>query len=152
MFQCEMEGNSFLFSIMNAFTRNRVVNQRLWQIEGQTMFVASWEPGVKPFKSELTSAPILLELRKVSFQFFNDEGLEHIAGLVGEPKCLHPATVNKTNLEVAKVFTIIDLRKPLPEIVNVQFDPGVINRVLVSSPWMPPICEHCREIVHNIKR
>ncbi|XP_024014271.1 uncharacterized protein LOC112088218 [Eutrema salsugineum] len=122
-----MEGFSFLFRIPNAATRARVLNQRLWSIEGQTMFVADWEPGIVPMKPELTSAPIWLELRNVPLQFFNDEGLERIASLVGDPKFLHPATANKTNLEVAK-------------------------RVAVSSPWMPPVCSHCKEIGHSVKR
>ncbi|KFK27190.1 hypothetical protein AALP_AA8G347600 [Arabis alpina] len=148
----KMEGNSFLFRIPNRVTRNRVITQRLWQIEGQTMFVASWEPGVNPVKPELASAPIWLELRKVPFQFFNEDGLERIAGLVGEPKQLHPSTSNKTNPEVAKVLTIIDPRKPLPEAVNAQFESGEIFRVLVSSPWMPPVCDLCKEIGHSVKR
>lgn len=147
----KMEGNAFLFRIPNAATRNRVLSQRLWQIEGQTMFVAKWDPGVIPVKPELTSAPIWLELRKVPLQFFNEECLEHIASLVGEPRLLHPSTANKTNLEVAKVFTIIDPRKPLPEAVNVQFDSGAISRVLVSSLWMPPVCAHCKEVGHSLK-
>ncbi|XP_033129481.1 uncharacterized protein LOC117126159 [Brassica rapa] len=148
----KMEGFSFLFRIPNAATRSRVIKQKLWQIEGQTMFVDKWEPGIIPTKPELTSAPIWLELRKVPFQFFNEDGLERIAGLVGHPKFLHPSTANKTNLEVAKVFTIIDPRKPLPEAVNVQFDSGVISRVLVSSPWMPPVCGFCKEIGHSTRR
>lgn len=148
----KMEGFAFLFRIPNAATRHRVVTQKLWQIEGQTMFVDKWEPGVVPAKPELTSAPIWLELRNVPFQFFNEDGLERIAGLVGHPKYLHPMTKNKTNLEVAKVFTIIDPRKPLPEAVNVQFDSGEICRVLVSSPWMPPVCDLCKEIGHATKR
>ncbi|KAG7530870.1 Reverse transcriptase zinc-binding domain [Arabidopsis thaliana x Arabidopsis arenosa] len=148
----KMEGNAFLFRIPNVQTRTRVLNQRLWQIDGQTMFVAKWEPGLRPVKPELTSAPIWLELRNVPFQCFNDDGLEHIASLVGEPKFLHPATASKTNLEVAKVFTIIDPRKPLPEAVNVQFQSGEIRRVEVSSPWMPPICAHCKEVGHSLRR
>lgn len=148
----KLEGNAFLFRIPNFQTRNRVVNQRLWNIEGQTMFVAKWVPGVIPAKPELSSAPIWLELRAVPFQFFNEDGLEYIAGLVGEPKFLHPATANKTNLEVAKVFTLIDPRKPLPEAVNAQFQTGEVRRIRVSSPWMPQICSHCKEIGHSIKR
>ncbi|KFK33765.1 hypothetical protein AALP_AA5G057300 [Arabis alpina] len=112
----KMDGNAFLFRIPNSATRNIVLTQRLWQIEGQTMFVANWEPGFVPTKPELASAPVWLELCNVPFQFFNEYGLEHIAGLVGDPKSLHPTTTNKTNLEVAKVFTIIDSRKPLPEV------------------------------------
>ncbi|RID44984.1 hypothetical protein BRARA_I01743, partial [Brassica rapa] len=148
----KMEGFSFLFRIPNAATRNRVIKQKLWQIEGQTMFVDKWEPGIIPTKPELTSAPIWLELRNVPLQFFNEDGLERIAGLVGDPKFLHPSTANKTNLEVAKVFTIIDPRKPLPEAVNVQFQSGAITRVLVSSPWMPPVCGFCKEIGHSTRR
>ncbi|RID65875.1 hypothetical protein BRARA_D01047 [Brassica rapa] len=147
----KLEGNAFLFRIPNAATRQRVINQRLWQIEGQTMFVAHWEPGNLPEKPALTSAPIWLELRNVPLQFFNEDGLERIAGLVGDPKVLHPSTANKTILDVAKVLTIIDPRKPLPEAVNVQFDSGDICRVTVSSPWMPHVCSHCKEIGHTIK-
>ncbi|KAG7594616.1 Zinc finger CCHC-type superfamily [Arabidopsis thaliana x Arabidopsis arenosa] len=148
----KLEGNAFLFRIPNSQTRRRVLNQRLWQVEGQTMFVANWEPGMVPVKPELSSAPIWLELRDVPLQFFHEDGLERIAGLVGEPKFLHPSTANRSNLEVAKVFTIIDPRKPLPEAVNVLFDSGDIARVRVSSPWMPPICSHCKEVGHSLKR
>lgn len=55
-------------------------------------------------------------------------------------------------MEVAKVFTLIDPRKQLPEAVNVEFDSGEIARVLVSSPWMPPVCSICKEIIHKEKR
>lgn len=50
------------------------------------------------------------------------------------------------------MYTIIDPRKPLPEAVNVKFDSGEICRVLVSSPWMPPVCDLCKEIGHSSKR
>lgn len=146
----KMEGNAFLFRIPNAMTRSQVMSQSFWQIEGQTMFVAKWEPGVIPVKPELTSAPIWLELRKVPLQFFHEEGLERIAGLVGDPKFLHPSTANKTNIEVAKVFTLIDPRKPFPEAVNLQFNSGEIQRVLISCPWMPPVCAHCKGIGHSL--
>uniref|UniRef100_A0A0D3CKA9 DUF4283 domain-containing protein n=2 Tax=Brassica oleracea var. oleracea TaxID=109376 RepID=A0A0D3CKA9_BRAOL len=148
----KMEGFAFLFRISNASTRNHVIKQGLWQIEGQTMFVDKWEPGVVPAKPELSEAPIWLELRNVPLQFFNEDGLERIAGLVGHPKYLHPNTANKTVLDVAKVFTVIDPRKPLPEAVNVQFDSGDIARITVSSPWMPHVCEICHEIGHTTKR
>lgn len=50
------------------------------------------------------------------------------------------------------MFTVIDPRKPLPEVVNVQFETGEICRVLVSSPWMPPVCGVCKEVGHASKR
>lgn len=50
----KMEGNAFLFRIPNAATRNRVLTQGLWQIDGQTMFVAKWEPGPIPLQGMLS--------------------------------------------------------------------------------------------------
>ena len=147
----KMEGNAFLFRIPHAATRRRVIKQGLWHIEGQTMFVADWVPRVIPDKPELTSAHIWLELRDVPLQCFNEEALERIAGLVGHPKCLHPSTINKANLEVAKVLTLKDPRVPLLEAVNAQFESGEIRRIKVSSPWMPPVCPHCKEIGHSLK-
>lgn len=64
---------------------------------------------------------------------------------------MHPTTTNKTNLEVAKVFTLIDPRKALPEAVNVQFDSGEIRRIQVSSPWMSPVCGFCKDIGHSLR-
>ncbi|KAF8105157.1 hypothetical protein N665_0162s0036 [Sinapis alba] len=110
------------------------------------MVVADWEPEMIPAKPKLTAVPIWLELRDVPLQFFNEEGLDHIAGQVGHLRCLHPSTANKSNMEVTKVLTIIDPRKPLPEAVNARFESGEIMRIRVSSPWMPFICPHCKEV------
>ncbi|KAF2544928.1 hypothetical protein F2Q70_00020786 [Brassica cretica] len=67
---------------------------------------------------------------------FSSNALKEIAGLVDKPICLHPATKNLTNLDVAKVYTITDPRKPLPEAVNASFESG-------------EICITCRSAKHN---
>lgn len=133
-------------------TRQRVLRQGVWHIEGQTMFVAKWEPGLKPSMPELTQVPVWLEFKGVPLQFFNEEGLEHVAGALGHPLYLHPSTADLSNVEVAKVFTIINPSIPLPEMMNVQFESGETHRVEVLCPWLPPTCSHCNEIGHSIRR
>ncbi|KAL1193283.1 hypothetical protein V5N11_033617 [Cardamine amara subsp. amara] len=143
---------TILIRIPNASTRARVIKQGMWQIEGQTMFVAAWAPGLTPVLPELTAVPVWMEFRDVPPHFFSEESLEHIAGLVGHPVDLHPSTANMTNLEVAKVLTIIDPTKEIPEAVNAQFANGEISRIRVTCPWLPPICKHCQEMGHSISR
>lgn len=53
---------------------------------------------------------------------------------------------------MARVYTVIDPRKPLPEAVNAQFETGEIRRITVSSPWLPSICSFCKKIGHTISR
>lgn len=143
---------TILIRIPDPSTCQRVLNQGMWHIEGQTMFVATWEPGLNPSLPELTEAPVWLEFRGVPPHFFSEEGFEHIAGMLGQPVHCHQSTINMTNLEVEKVLTIINPSVPLPEAVNVQFATGEIHRVAVSSPWLPPTCSYCKEMGHSIRR
>lgn len=147
-----MEGNTFLFRVLCPMARKRILSQGLWQIDGQTMFVAKWCPGIKPIKPELSAVPVWLEFRQVPHQFFSEEGLQHIAGLVGHPIVLHPSTDNMTNNEVAKVYTIIDPLILLPEAVNVKFESGEVRRVTVSSPLHPSICGHGKQVGHTASK
>ncbi|RID75173.1 hypothetical protein BRARA_B02230 [Brassica rapa] len=147
----KLSQKSFLIKIPCPITRQRVLAQGMWHIDNQSMFVAKWKPGLQPEIPELSSVPVWLDFHNVPPQFYSEEGLEHIAGTLGHPLFLHPATANMSNLEVARVFTIIDPTKPLPEAVNVRFDSGHIERVEVSSPWLPPTCDHCKEVGHSIK-
>lgn len=71
---------------------------------------------------------------------------------MGHPVKLHLAKANITNLEVTKVLTIVDPRKPLTEAVNAQFETGDIYQILVSYLWLPPICDFCKEVGHSIRR
>ena len=116
------------------------------------MLVAKWAPGPLQEKPELSMVPVWLDFTGVPLQFFNRDALKEIAGLVGHPICLHSATENLTNLEVARVYTVIDPRKPLPEGVNAQFESGEIHRITVSSPWLPSLCSFCKKVGHTISR
>lgn len=147
-----MDGNAFLFRVPCPHARHHILSQCLWQVDGQTMFVAKWSPGTKPEKPSLSTVPVWLNLEGVPLQFFNRDALKEIAGLVGHPICLHPTTENLTNIEVARVYTVIDPRKPLPEAVNAQFETGEVVRIKVSCPWLPSLCSHCSKVGHTISR
>nr|VDC93707.1 unnamed protein product [Brassica oleracea] len=148
----KMESHAFLFRVPCPHARRRILSQCLWQIDGQTMFVAKWSPGMNQEKPELSAIPVWLDFWDVPLQFFNEDALKEIAGLVGKPICLHPATKNLTNLDVAKVYTIIDPCKPLSEAVNASFESGEVQRIKVTSPWLPAVCGHCLQVGHTISR
>ncbi|KAF8094294.1 hypothetical protein N665_0366s0013 [Sinapis alba] len=141
----KMEGNAFLFRVPCSNAHRRILSQCLWQVDGQTLFVAKWSLGVKPEKPSLATVPIWLDL-------------EEIAGLVGHPICLHPSMKNLSNIELACVYTVIDPRKPLPKAVNAQFESGEMVRIKVfhvhvghtisCCPAAPPRCEVCHSIKH----
>uniref|UniRef100_A0A0D3EB76 DUF4283 domain-containing protein n=1 Tax=Brassica oleracea var. oleracea TaxID=109376 RepID=A0A0D3EB76_BRAOL len=148
----KMEGNAFLFRVPCPLSRRRILSQCLWQIDGQTMFVAKWSPGTNQEKPELSAIPVWLDFLDVPLQFFNEDALKEIAGLVGKPLYLHHSTLNLTNIEVARVYTVIDPRRPLPEAVNASFESGDVRRIRVTCPWLPAVCGHCFKVGHTISR
>lgn len=80
-----MDGNAFLFKVPCPQARRRILSQSLWQVDGQTMFVTKWSPGPLQEKPELSMVPVWLEFIGVPFQFFNRDGLQEFAGMVGHP-------------------------------------------------------------------
>lgn len=143
--------HTFIFKIPNVSARQRVLKEGIWSIDGSTMFVAEWSLGVQPSKSVLKTAPVWIELRKVPYEFYNPLALSRIASIVGHPLYLHKETLQMTNFEVAKVFTEIDLHKPLPEYVWASFENGERRKISVSCPHLPPICPICAEAGHSSK-
>lgn len=148
----KMDNQAFLFRVPCPHARRRILSQSLWQIDGLSMFVAKWSPGIQQVKPELKMVPVWLEFRGVPLQFFNGDALKEIAGMVGHPVCLHPSTEQLTNIEVAKVYTVIDPRKPLPEFVNARFESGDTRRISVSSPFLPALCSFCKKVGHSLTR
>lgn len=71
------------------------------------MFMASYSPGYTPAMPFLAEVSVWLEFKGVPPHFFSTEGLEYIASTLGDPKFCHPSMLNMTNLETAKVLTII---------------------------------------------
>ncbi|KFK28834.1 hypothetical protein AALP_AA7G055000 [Arabis alpina] len=69
---------SVLIRVPSPATRKRILSQALWHIEGQTMFVASYSPGLTPAMPSLEEVPVWLEFKGVPPHFYSEEGLEYI--------------------------------------------------------------------------
>ncbi|CAN6858818.1 unnamed protein product [Brassica oleracea] len=111
----------------------------IWSKNRRDISVSKMEGHAFLFWPDPSTVPVWLEFTGVPLQFFNKDALKEIAGLVGYPICLHPSTENLTNIEVAKVYTVIDPRKPLP---------GAVGHTLSKCPTAPR-CEVCNSVKHS---
>lgn len=87
-------------------------------------------------------------LTGVPLDLRHQEGLSLVAGLVGEPKETDDFTKNLVSLTLSHVKVELDLSKPAPEIVEFTRESGEVVEVLVSYPWLPSTCAHCKELGH----
>ncbi|KAG2291193.1 hypothetical protein Bca52824_037862 [Brassica carinata] len=109
---------SMLVRILSDYLRQKILEKRVWYVGD------SFVP---------------LDLR-------HQQGLILVAGLVGEPKETDDFTLNLVSLTMSHLKVAVDLTKPLPSVVEFTRQSGEVVEVLVTYPWIPPTCSHCKEI------
>ncbi|KAG5389740.1 hypothetical protein IGI04_031281 [Brassica rapa subsp. trilocularis] len=62
-----------------------------------------------------------------------------------------PPAPLKPTFSTTPQTTTVDLMKPLPSIVEFTRQSGEVVEVLVTYPWLPPTCTHCKELGHIVK-
>ena len=79
------------------------------------------------------------------------QGMNLVAGLVGEPKETGDFTRNLVSLTVSHAKVEVDSTKPLPSVVEFERESGEIIEVCVHYPWVPLTCSHCKELGHIVR-
>lgn len=133
------------FRIKDKATRNRILRRGLWNIADIPMIVSKWTPIVEEAQPEMESIPMWVILKNVPPKMFSEPGLRYIASAVGDPKRLHPDTVQCKSFEEAKVFVEADLTKELPNSFRFKSKLGVDAVVDFKYPWLPPKCLACNK-------
>ncbi|CAN7032307.1 unnamed protein product, partial [Brassica rapa subsp. trilocularis] len=110
-----------------------------------------WTSAHSDQSPSLQSIQIWAHLHGVPLDLRHTDGLSFVAGLVGEPKETDDFTKNLVSLTLSHVKVEVDLMKPLPSIVEFTRQSGEVVEVLVTYPWLPPTCTHCKELGHIVK-
>lgn len=112
---------------------------------------AQWTSAHSDQSPSLLSIQIWAHLHGVLLDLRHRDGLSLVAGLVGEPKETVGFTKNLVSLTLSHVKVEVDLTKKLPDVVEFTRQYGEVVEVLVTYPWVPPTCSHCKELGHIMK-
>ncbi|KAF2603712.1 hypothetical protein F2Q70_00026719 [Brassica cretica] len=110
-----------------------------------------WSSSASTTSPPLETIQIWAHLTGIPLHLRHQEGLSLVAGLVGEPKETDDFTLNLVSLTLSHVKVDVDLTKPLPSVVEFTRESGEVVEVMVSYPWVPPTCSHCKELRHIMK-
>ncbi|CAG7906563.1 unnamed protein product, partial [Brassica rapa] len=142
---------SMLVRISSAYLRQKILKKTVWYI-GDSMFHAvQWSSKASFTSPPLNSIQIWAHLTGVPLDLRHEEGLSLVAGLVGDLKETDDFTKNLVSLTLSHVKVAVDLTEPLPSVVEFQRQSGEVVEVMVSYPWLPPTCSHCKELGHIAK-
>lgn len=92
--------------------------------------------------------PSLGHVRSIFFDLYTQEGLGHVADLIGSPIEVDEFTRTMSILEVAHLKVKVDCTKTLPSSAEIERENGEIVRFSIDYPWTPLICPSCKELGH----
>lgn len=134
--------------IPSEYLRSKILEKSIWYV-GDTMFhTALWSSAASAQPPAMDSIKIWAHLTGVPLDLRHKEGLSLVAGLVGHPKETDAFTLDLVSLTLSHVKVEVDLTKPLPSVVEFEHQSGEVVEVLVSYPWLPSTCSHCKELGH----
>lgn len=140
-----------LVRIPSDYLRQKILEKRVWYV-GDSMFQAvQWSSLASTTSPPLETIQIWAHLTGIPLHLRHQEGLSLVTGLVGEPKETDDFTLNLVSLTLSHVKVDVDLTKPLPSVVEFTRESGEVVEVMVSYPWVPPTCSHCKELGHIMK-
>lgn len=142
---------SMLVRIPNEFIRKKVLEKCMWYIGDSMFHTAAWGSHSSSVSPALDSIPIWINMFDVPLNLRTKEGISLVSGLVGEPKETDDFTLNLVNLKVSHAKVLVDLTKPLPDVVQFTRDDGKVVKIKIDYPWLPPTCSHCNELGHVIR-
>ncbi|KAF8105889.1 hypothetical protein N665_0152s0025 [Sinapis alba] len=142
---------SMLVRIPSDYLRQKILEKRVWYV-GDSMFQAvQWSSSASFSSPPLESIQIWAHLKGVPLDLRHQEGLSLVAGIVGDPKETDEFTLNLVSLTLSHVKVAVNLTKPLPSVVEFTRESGEVVEVLVTYPWVPPTCPHCKELGHIVR-
>lgn len=144
----EVNQNMVKFRTKEKATRERILRHGMWNIADVSMVIYKLSLIGEESQPDIQTIPMWITLKNVPHRMFSWKGIGCIAGVVGEPKRLHPDTILCKSFEEAKVFVEVDLSKNLPKTFRFQSDKGVDAIVEFSYPWLPAKCVSCSKWGH----
>ncbi|KAF9618118.1 hypothetical protein IFM89_000077 [Coptis chinensis] len=95
----------FYFKFNQDEDRKQVLEADSIFIAGKLFVNRQWSREVEAQKTKITSIPIWVKLMDLPKELWTDEGLGYIARLIGEPLRTDEATIERTRLMFAKIWS-----------------------------------------------
>ena len=115
-----IEKGFFLFRFDTMEGMTSVVERGPWLFAGRYMVLRKWSPGLPLSKANLSRIPVWAKFHNVPIELWSEEGLSHIASVVGHPLYADAATEACSRITFARICVEIDASRALVEEFEVE--------------------------------
>lgn len=136
------------FMFDNLDSSSAVLEEGPWFFGGHFLVLKKWHNMMKLTKEQLDKIPIWIKLFNVPMEYWDEEGLSHIASAVGELLYMDKLTTQGSRVSSAKICVEIGVDSALPSDFLIRCDDDVVE-VRVEYLWTPAKCPNCKVFGHS---
>ncbi|KAK3221995.1 hypothetical protein Dsin_009020 [Dipteronia sinensis] len=120
------------------------------------VILKKWHPRLILTKETYSKIPVWVKLFNNPHEYWNEEGLSHIASAVGKPLYADSLTESMKRISYASVCIEIDATCELVDSFDLFMGDnsgpnlGESVEILVKYQWKPKICTECKSFGHSI--
>ncbi|KAK3221966.1 hypothetical protein Dsin_008991 [Dipteronia sinensis] len=136
----------FFFKFLDDEACSNVLESGPWLFAGRMVILKKWHPRLILTKETCSKIPVWVKLFNIPHEYWNEEGLSHIASAVGKPLYADSLTESMKRISYARVCIEIDATCELVDSFDLftgdnsgrNLDESV--EILVEYQWKPKIC------------
>ncbi|KAK3204589.1 hypothetical protein Dsin_018635 [Dipteronia sinensis] len=154
VFANDKEFSFFKFSDDKACSN--VLESGPWLFVGRMVILKKWHPRLILTRETYSKIPVWVKLFNIPHEYWNEEGLSHIASVVGKPLYADSLTESMKRISYARVCIEIDAICELVDSFDLFMGDnsgpnlGESVEILVEYQWKPKICTECKSFGHSI--
>ncbi|KAK3218488.1 hypothetical protein Dsin_012458 [Dipteronia sinensis] len=146
----------FFFKFLDDEACSNVLESGRWLFAGRMVILKKWHPRLILTKETCSKIPVWVKLFNIPYEYWNEEGLSHIASAVGKPLYADSLTESMKRISYARVCIEIDATCELVDSFdlfmgdNSEPNLGESVEILVEYQWKPKIYTKCKSFSHSI--
>ncbi|KAF9599693.1 hypothetical protein IFM89_001639 [Coptis chinensis] len=114
-------------------------------ITGKLFVIWQWTPEVATQKSSIKTLPVWVKLMNLPKQLCTDDGLDYVASLIGNPKCMDQATKLRQRLNFAKFCVEVPVDHEYKKSVRIKMNEKEMD-IDLEYPWIPLPLSTCKNL------
>ncbi|XP_070044692.1 uncharacterized protein [Nicotiana tomentosiformis] len=130
----------FIFRFESVEDKLQIMGKGPYTFNNRLMVLKNWEPDFEFDKKPMRVIPLWVTFPGLPIKCWAEENLGRIASCLGKPICTDKLTAQCEQISYARVLIEMDITRPLPDALNIEYPDGSIREQLVDYEWKPKLC------------
>ncbi|XP_030479211.1 uncharacterized protein LOC115696450 [Cannabis sativa] len=139
----------FLVRFNSVQTRDRILNDGYVFFNKRLVIMKAWDPDTNFRKEDITSIPILIQVKDLELKYLVEKSLFKIVGQLGNLLQVDTTIKERNKLTFPRMLIEVSVHQEFPDAIFFEDEYGGNVKVPLMYECKPLICGHCKGMGHE---